>query len=152
MFKEITTLSLAVAFCLLTSVCFAQDDADLMAKLQGKWKCDADKTVELMKESGVPDEQISMARELLGGMMMKITEDEIIMMAMGQERAATYEKEKTDVEKKWVQLKIEPEAGPARSVELTMDSDDTFKIKLDERTTMVFNREKEEEEKDDSDG
>ncbi len=148
MIRSMTSLSLTLVLCLLASVSLAQEK-DWKQALQGKWQCDSDKTAKLMTESGVPDEQIEMAKQIMGDMKMEITTENMIMFAMGQETKTDYTIEDSNEEKKWIKFKVTvPLQSEPRDVEFTLKGADMFEVKLDERTSMIFNRIKKDEKSD----
>ena len=136
----------ATVFALLalfgpTSACLGQD-AKLPKAMLGHWKCNPDKTIKLMKESGATDERIDMAKQMLDGMKMEFTQDNLIVSVMGQEIKATYSVEDSNVGKKWIKLSVEaPERPQARNFEFTMDDDDSFVVKM-QGQNMAFDRDK----------
>jgi hypothetical protein len=149
MFQSISRLSLAVALCLITSSCFAQSDS-WKDVLLGKWKCNVDETMKLMKESGVNEAQMDMMKELMGAMQMELTAENMIMSMMGQDNKASYTIEESDEEKNWVKVKVTMEGQPEPKIgEFTILGKDALKLKADDGTSIVFARIKDEEKKDD---
>lgn len=136
----------ATAFAILAifgsvSACFGQD-AKLPKTMLGNWKCNPDKTIKLMKESGATDDRIEMAKQMLDGMKMQFTQDNLIVSVMGQEIKATYNVEDANVAKKWIKISVEaPERPQARDFEFTMNDDDSFVVKM-QGQNMAFDRDK----------
>ncbi len=95
-----------------------------------------------MKEAGAAEDRIEMANQMLGGMKMEFTKDNLTVSMIGQEIKATYLVKEYNPAKKWVKLSIEaPQRPDVQSFEFTLDKADSFTIKTGGQN-MVFDRAK----------
>ena len=120
----------------------------MIKTLHGNWKCNVEKTVELMKDMGAPDDQIEMVSERLSEMEMVISEESIVLSGDGEDKKATYTVEKSDEEKNMIMLKLDPEdRDEPVMVEFTLDGKDAYQMSVN-GMTVAFDRKKEEEKSD----
>lgn len=141
MVKTAVSAITCLAFCLLNSTVSAQV-VDLPKTMLGNWNCNTEKTIAIMKEAGAAENRIEMANQMLGGMKMEFTKDNLTVSLMGQEIKATYRVKEYNPAKKWVKLSIEaPQRPDVQSFEFTLDRADSFTVKLQDQN-MVFDRAK----------
>ena len=141
MVKTAVSAITCLAFCFLNSTVSAQA-VDLPKTMLGNWNCNTEKTIAIMKEAGAAEDRIEMANQMLGGMKMEFTKENLTVSLMGQEIKATYLVKEYNPAKKWVKLSIEaPQRPDVQSFEFTLDKADSFTVKLRDQN-MVFDRAK----------